>query len=440
MCRNREYMNPQEVIDTVRNHMEVHQKWFEDSIPLIASENIISPLVQEALLSDFHNRYAEGLPGKRYYQGNIYVDQVEELATELAVNLFNSDQADVRPIAGTNANLAVFSAMAKPNDIYTCLNVSDGAHISSAKFGSAGVRGLVSRTYPFDVNEMNIDVDKTIPFLKAVQPKFALFGRSVFLFPAPLKELQPTLEELGTRVVYDGAHVLGLIAGKRFQQPLEEGAQILLGSTHKTLPGPQGGVILSKNLPDKEWKKVQRFCFPGVMSSHHLHHMAGKAIAFAEHMEFGEAYADQIIRNAQALGQALHERDIDVLCEHKGFTASHTLVLNVERHGGGKVLAEALERANIITNFNLLPGDGKEKSLNPSGIRLGVPEITRCGMKESHMDEIADLIARICVKKEDEATVREDVKAFKSDFKRIEFCFHSGSNPYKLLKLVNTDG
>jgi len=179
----------------IREIVKKHIEWFRDSLPMIASENLISPMAMELLITDLHNRYAEGLPGKRYYQGNIYVDQLEELTTELAKKLFRVDYADVRPISGTNANQAVLFALTKPGDIITGPPLQGGAHISSAKFGSVGMRGVHKIEYPFDVEEMNIDIDLSAKLIKIVKPKVALFGMSVFLFPAPLKELQDAFQE-----------------------------------------------------------------------------------------------------------------------------------------------------------------------------------------------------------------------------------------------------
>ena len=243
--------------DWIKDQVRKHHEWFSGSIPMIASENLISPRARELLMCDFHDRYAEGLPGERYYQGLIYVDDVERKCQALARELFKCEYADVRPVSGTCANLGVFFALAKPGQVMTTVNVPHGAHISSAKFGAAGVRGLDIRTYPFDLENMNIDVEKTKKFLKEVKPRFCLFGQSVYMFPTPLAELKDTLDELGCPVVYDAAHVLGLIAGGKFQDPLREGAHIINGSTHKTLPGPQHGIILANpsTIHDEKWRK-----------------------------------------------------------------------------------------------------------------------------------------------------------------------------------------
>jgi len=420
--------------DYIVEQVDRHHEWFGNSLPMIASENLISPLAREMLVTDFHDRYAEGLPGERYYHGNIYVDKVELKAMELAKQLFKCEHADVRPTSGTVANLGVLKALGKHGDPITHCALSDGAHISTAKFGAVGVRGLVSHTYPFDTTEMNIDVEAAKRTILEVKPKIALFGRSVFLFPAPIKELEDALREVGCYTWYDGAHVLGLIAGGKFQDPLREGVQIMTGSTHKTFPGPQHGILVANPTDEKMARKLHSGIFPGVTSNHHLHAMAALGISLAEHIEFGAAYADQIIRNAQALGQALHERGIKILCEHKGFTASHALAVDVEEFGGGALISQLMEDSNMIANMNMLPRDTKPKS--PSGIRLGSQELTRLGMKESHMSEVADLIKRVAVDKEDTEKVKRDVIKLKSDFNTIHYCFHEGHPAYKRFRLV----
>lgn len=420
--------------DYIVEQIDRHHEWFGNSLPMIASENLISPLAREMLVCDFHDRYAEGLPGERYYHGNIYVDKVELKAIELAKKLFRCEHADVRPISGTVANLGVLKALGKHGDPITHCALSDGAHISTAKFGAVGVRGLVSHTYPFDTHEMNIDVDAARRTILEVKPKIALFGRSVFLFPAPIKELEDALQEVGCYTWYDGAHVLGLIAGGKFQDPLREGVQVITGSTHKTFPGPQHGILLANPKDEKMARNLYSGIFPGVTSNHHLHAMAALGVSLAEQIEFGAAYADQIIRNAKALGQALHERGITVLCEHKGFTASHALAVDVEEYGGGALISQLMEDSNMIANMNMLPRDTKPKS--PSGIRLGSQELTRLGMKEGHMSEVAELIKRVAVDKEDTEKVKQDVIKLKSDFSTIHYCFHEGHPAYKRFRLV----
>ena len=418
-------------VDLIFDIAKSHQKLFEDSIPMIASENVLSPLALQMMITDFHGRYAEGNPGGRYYQGNEFVDIMELKAIELAKDLFGCNYADVRPISGTVANLGMLFALMKPGETLTTLSVADGAHISTAQFGAVGVRSVNPVTYPFDQETMNIDVEKTKKLLKEVRPKLALFGRSVFLFPTPLAELRDTLEEIDATVWYDAAHVLGLIAGGQFQDPLREGAHLVTGSTHKTFPGPQRGILFGNPRSEEMETSLNYGMFPGVLSNHHLHTVAALAVALAEHIEFGKAYAVQIIRNAQTLAQALYERGFDVVGEHLGFTKSHTVSMYIKRYSGGKKAVEDLEKANIITNKNLMPGDEPDQAQDPSGIRLGTQEMTRIGMKEREMEAVAGFFKRILIDKEDPLKVGAEVREFKAQFQKVHFCFKSGTRAYE---------
>ncbi len=416
-----------------------HHAWFDKSIPMIASENLISPMARRLLASDLHDRYAEGHPGKRYYQGLIHIDEIERKCGALARALFDCSWADVRPVSGTEANIAAFAATTKPGDTITAVSTADGGHISHAKFGGAGIRGLNIQTYPWDEAQMIPDVDASVKMIREVKPKLAVIGQSMFLFPTPLREIADAAHEVGATVMYDGAHVMGLIAGKRFQDPLREGADFITGSTHKTLPGPQGALILG-NFPEEDMdtvgtvaRKLDRAVFPGTVSSHHVHHLAAKAVALAEHIRFGESYAAQTVDNAKALAQALHERGIPCLGEKRGFTESHQVVIDVRAFGGGKWGAEALETANIITNMNMLPGD--TSALNPSGIRLGAQEMTRLGMKQGAMAEVATFMQRVLAKKEDPAKVGRDVAEWRRQYASVHYCFGDAKPAYRFWSL-----
>jgi len=413
----------------IRERVRKHNRFFEESIPLIASENVISPLQREMLNSDFNGRYAEGLPGQRYYQGNMYVDDVENRGIELARKLFRCTFADLRPISGTVANLAVLFALTSPGDTITTPALSDGAHISTARFGAVGVRGVNTVNYAFDRESMNIDVDRTARIIRETKPKVALFGMSLFLFPAPLRELADVLRETSTTVWYDGAHVLGLIAGGQFQDPLREGAEIISASTHKTFPGPNHGIILANPENEEMKKRLSRAVFPGVTSNHHLHEMAALAVALDEMRRFGRAYAAMTVRNSRALAEALYEEGMDVLAAAHGFTRSHALAVNVAREGGGSECAELLERAGIVVNKNLLPEDSSP--VHPSGLRLGTQEVTHLGMGKGEMKEIASLIARVIVKKEKPESVRKDVVELKGDFRKLRYCYGEGYPAYR---------
>jgi len=421
----------------VRDAVKRHSTRFEHAIPLIASENLLSPYAKELLISDFHSRYAEGLPGERYYEGNEQVDEVEEVCLALAKRLFRCSFADVRPTSGTVANLAVLKALTEPGDLVGTSRLADGAHISSASFGAFGLRGVKPVYYAWDAERMTIDVGRTREILKAVRPKVCLFGLSLFLFPMPLDELRPTLEEIGARGWYDAAHVLGLIAGGEFQDPLHEGCTVMSASTHKTLPGPQHGILLGSTEDTEVVKRLQSGAFPGVTSNHHLNAMAALAVSLAEFLEFGREYAHQTVANARALGQALHDRGFDVLAPELGFTRSHTLAVRVEKEGGGESAAKRLADAGVIANKNLLPGDKSPK--HPGGVRLGTPEVTRVGMREKEMDRIAELFDDLLHKGRSEAEVRAKAAELKKEFTTLQFCFGAGEAAYRYYDLVGRD-
>lgn len=420
-----------------------HHKWFENSIPLIASENIPSPAVREAILSDFGNRYAEGWPGERVYAGCIYIDKVEFECMRLAKKLYKAKFADVRPISGVVANLAIYSAFSDPGNVMIAPSIPAGGHISHGKkehSGTAGlVHGLEIEFYPFDTEEMTIDVDKTKQKIKDLEkskrlPKIAMFGGSLFLFPHPVKELSEFLKSYGIHVNYDAAHVAGLIAGGQFQDPLREGADTMTMSTHKTLFGPQGGLILAQ---EKFGEAIKKATFPGLTSSHHIHHMAAKAISFAEALEFGKDYARQVIKNAKALAESLNERGFKVLGEKRGYTNSHQIAVNVLDYSDGGKVEAGLEKANIIVNRQLIPGDLKagRNYFHPGGIRLGVSEVTRLGMKEAEMTEVGDLIKQVVIDKKDPKKILNKVKSFRKEFQKVQFCFDKKLTAYEYVKL-----
>ncbi|MCI4321520.1 MAG: serine hydroxymethyltransferase [Thermoplasmata archaeon] len=424
-------------VRSIRSSVRAHSKRFENAIPLIASENLLSPYAKELMISDFHSRYAEGKPGERYYEGNEQVDEVERTCLALARRLFRCSFADVRPISGTVANLAVLKALAEPGAPVGTARLADGAHISSASFGAFGLRGVKPVYYPWDPAKMTFDPEGTRRVLREARPKLALFGLSLFLFPQPIQEIADTLREVGAVGWYDAAHVLGLIAGGEFQDPLREGCTVISASTHKTLPGPQHGILLGETDDPELVKKLESAAFPGVTSNHHLHTMAALAVALAEHIAFGTAYARQTVRNARALGEALHGRGFDVIAADLGFTRSHTVAVRVAQEGGGEAVAKRLADAGLIANKNLLPGDTSPK--HPSGVRLGTPEVTRVGMTERDMDRIAELFDDLLHKGRSTDTVRADVAALKHDHTTIQYCFAAGEAAYRYYDLVGRD-
>ncbi len=427
----------------LRSLLEQHNRFFAESIPLIASENIISPAVKEALISDFEHRYAEGWPGERVYAGCIYIDEVELIAIDLMKKLFEAEFVDVRPISGVTANIAVYTAFTEPGDTMMALSIAKGGHISMGKKkfgGTAGaVKGLNVEYFEFDEENLNIDVDATMKKVESldkegVKIRLAMFGGSLILFPHPVEELSDFLKSYGITVGYDAAHVSGLIAGGVFQHPLKEGADVMSMSTHKTFFGPQRGAIASF---EKYADKIKRAVFPGIVSNHHLHTMAGLAVAAAEMIEFGKEYAANVVKTAKAFGEALYNNGFDVLGVDLGFTKTHQVVVDVTKYGLGGDIERLLEKAGIIVNRNLLFNDPKRglHYENPGGIRLGVQEVVRLGMGPDEMDTVADFFKKVIIDKEDPLKVRKMVSEFRKSFQEIKYTFVSNAKAYEFIKL-----
>jgi glycine hydroxymethyltransferase len=410
------------VISRVRSH----EKWFSESLPMIASENLASEPVRRVLSSDLGHRYAEGWPGERVYAGCRYIDQIELQAIALGKKLFRAEHVDVRPTSGVVANLAVYSAFTNPGDTMMALSIPNGGHISHGKKdfgGSAGaVHGLEVAYFAFDKEAMNIDVDETKKRIAALPSlKLAMFGCSLFLFPHPIRELEQAIHDKGGVICYDAAHVAGLIAGGQFQDPLREGAQVMTFSTHKVLFGPQGGAIAADGGLAEPLKKA---VFPGLTSNHHLNNVAAKAMVFAEFLQFGRRYAKDVVVNAKVLAERLAALGENVLGEKNGYTMSHQVALDVTKYSDGGVMEKLLEDQNIICNREPIPGDLKagRHYTNPGGIRLGVAELTRLGMGKSEMKEIAEMV-HLGLGGDKKREVVGRIKELRRGFQKVKYSF-----------------
>ncbi len=409
-------------------------KWRRtETINLIASENVMSPLAEAVYMSDFMSRYAEGKPYKRYYQGTKYVDEIETMTMDLINEITPSKYSDLRATSGTIANAAVFRVLANPGDKALITRVQAGAHVSHTRYGTLGALGIEHVEMPFDVDKMNVDVDKAVKMIEEVKPKFVVLGASLFLFPHPTKELADAAHSVNARLVYDTAHVYGLIVGKVWPNPLDEGADVLTASTHKTFPGPQGGLFATND--EELYKQVSRTIFPWFVSNHHLHRLPATAVTAIEMKYFGRDYASQIVKNAKALASALVERGFKVIAEHLGYTKSHQIAVDVKNFGGGAKVAKALENVNIIVNKNLLPYDPPEAVNDPSGLRIGVQEMTRYGMKEGEMEEIAELIKQT-VEGKDATEIKRKVMELRSRFLEVKYTFNVDIKSSKTIPLI----
>ncbi|MCW3998095.1 MAG: serine hydroxymethyltransferase [Candidatus Bathyarchaeota archaeon] len=424
------------LIEASRNHESYRDK---ECINLIASEGLKSPAVKQilSLSTDLEGRYAEGendLDGhvkKRYYQGQKYMTEIENYATDLLKNLFNCGWADSRLVSGTHANLATFKglSLASKNRKMVVTPLSCGAHISHDYAGLAGsVLGLENINHVYNIDEFNIDADKSAHIIRAAKPGIVTFGGSLFLFPHPIKELKTVSKEVGAFIAYDASHVLGLIAGGVFQDPFNEGADFITSSTHKTFPGPQGGIILgnpkNKRL-EKAIKAIQFAIFPLSTSNTHLGRLPALGIAALEMKIFGKDLARQTVKNAQTAGQYLYENGVKVLCESKGFTQSHQIAVDVCNFGGGKKVAQKLEEVNIVLNKNLLPYNDQNDRDNPSGLRIGFQDVTRRGLKEDAIKHLCDLMLSAMKEKKKPSKIKESILELKKEFNQVKYGFES---------------
>lgn len=393
--------------------LKKHEVWRKQCLNMIASENVTSPAVAKAFISDLHGRYGEGLPGKRFYQGLVYLDSMEIELSEAFKAHFKANFCDVRPISGAVANLAVFAGLGQRGDTILTLGLAGGSHISHEKIGAAGLVG-------FNVEHMDINPDGSINISRAkakiekLLPRFLVLGGSVILFPQPIRELKEICKHTGTKIIYDAAHVFGFVFSGLFQNPLLEGADVLVASTHKTFPGPQGGIIIG-NLTEEEKKGIQRKIFPGILSSHHLHRLPALSVAFSEMQKNGKKYGQQIIKNSQALAKELSVLGFNVLYKEKGFTRSHQILVDV---GDGTKAAKFLEDCNIIVNKNIIPGD--ESAMYPRGLRIGTQELTRYGMKEREMKQIAKFFKKALLDEEAAPKIKKQVILFRKKFQKIK--------------------
>ncbi len=409
-------MNPNQKIEKLTTLLNKHHEYRDTCLNLIASENVPSALVEELFDEKLAQRYGNYNGTdlyNRHYKGNRYIAEIETYTQELAKELFNAAFVDLRPLSGNIAGIAAIFALADPGDI--ALEVDNG-HGYANKLATSPLKiDLHSIPVPWDGVRSNIDLAATIKLIEQHKPKIVNIGSAVFLFPQPVAELKSAMRQANPEsyLIYDAAHVIGLIAGGRFQSPLEEGADVIISSTHKTLAGPQGGMILTNDESIAE--RIASTLYPLLMSNHHLSRLPALAGTFVEWMTCGPAYADAIVTNAKALAQALSDRGVPGLGAELGFTESHTLIPIVDAYGQGGELADRLESCHIIAGAASLSPE-----VGSSGLRLGVQEVTRWGMTPKDAPDIADVIVD-ALSGEDPEKVKPKVARLAARFDTVQF-------------------
>jgi len=391
------------LIEKILSLVGKHEEWRgQRCINLIPSENVTSPQVRSLLSSDLTHRYTSP---DRFYMGTRFVDEIEALGEEIAKDLFGAEIADMSPLSGHVADLIFTSSFMKQGDTLMCLSAEDGGYPGLWEEGLPRILGFKVEAFPFSKKDMNIDTKKAVQSIVRIKPEVVILGASLILFPHPVREVAEAAKQVGAHMGFDGSHVMGLIGGGTFQSPLQEGASVLFGSTHKTLFGPQGGIILAD---EEHGEIIKDRIHPALVDNAHWNRIAALTLALAEMKEFGDAYAGQIIRNSQTLAKFLDDCGLPVLGSHLGYTKSHQVLLDYGGYKRGREVAERLQKANIIADC---------------GVRLGTCEVTRRGMKEEEMEKIGELIRQALLDEADLPKVKQKVEELAKDFQEVKYCF-----------------
>lgn len=402
-----------EIFDAI----QAEKKRQQDNIELIASENFVSEAVMEAMGSVLTNKYAEGYPGKRYYGGCEHVDVVENLARDRAKQLFDAEHANVQPHSGAQANMAVYFTILEYGDTVLGMNLSHGGHLTHGSPVNFSGKLYNFVDYGVDKDTEQLDYDVVLEKAKEVKPKLIVTGASAYSRELDFAKFREIADEVGAYLLVDMAHIAGLVATRLHQNPVPY-ADFVTTTTHKTLRGPRGGMILCK---EKYAKQIDKTVFPGMQGGPLMHVIAAKATSFKEALspEFKD-YSKQVIDNAKALGQALSEEGIRIV---SGGTDNHLLLLDVTPlELTGKVAEEVLDKIGVTTNKNTIPFD-TESPFVTSGVRIGTAAVTTRGFKEEDMKEVASIMALTLKNTEDEdklAEAKERVAALSKNFPLYE--------------------
>lgn len=377
-------MSERSLLDRIRGIKDAGDVYRAHTLNLIASENVISPTVASTLVGDLEGRYADYAGTDltaRKYQGGRHVVEGEQLCADLLLHAFPVAEAcELRSLSGHIAGSAVLMGLCQPGDLVMEIGPEGGGHRLAAKLAQAPLVDLRVEFLPFDGSEFNVDVSAAQAAIRAGKPRLVVLGSSTFLHPHPVGPIAEACAEVGATLAYDGSHVMGLLVAGRFQRPLEEGAGIVFGSTHKTLLGPQGGIIVGRR---ELVERASAGLYPPLVTNHHPFRLPALAMALAEHQTFGAAYADQTIANARSFSETISADGAQVV---GGLTESHAVLIATPGRPGAEVAAE-LEDRGIITNASRLPDGGP-------GLRFGVQELTRRGADAAIAAAAGSLVAR----------------------------------------------
>ena len=399
--------------------IEAHEQLMDQqSIVLYAGTNVINPKVAKMLSSSIGSRTSLGYPGAKYNKGMEHADQLEIILMSLMCQLFKAKYVEYRVPSGSIANLCAYMATTKPGDKIMAFSDAAAGHVTHHVEGAAGLYGLEIHEVPFDYSQMDVDTESLLHKAKKVRPKLIIMAGSMCLFPYSLKEVRKVADEVGAWILYDAAHMGGLIAGGEFQQPLKEGADLITGSTYKSFGGPPSGMVLTNSAELAE--RLDKIAFPGLTANFDLSRVAAMVIAVLDLLTHGQEYAKMCIANAKALAESLHAGGCEVFqVSGKGFTNSQHVALPSATYGGGDTACKLLEKANLLTSGIALPLPVVLGDFN--AMRLGTQEITRWGMRPENMETVASFFCRVLVQQEKPKKLRSEVIEFRKAFQQLHY-------------------
>ena len=389
----------------------------EDCVNLNPATNVMNPKAEALLSAGIGARPSLGYPGDKYEMGLEAIEQIEIIAAELAAEVFEARYAEIRVPSGAIANLYAFMVAAKAGDCIIAPPPAIGGHVTHHGAGAAGLYGIVTHAAPVDASGYTVDVAALREQARRLKPKVISIGGSLNLFPHPIREIRAIADEVGAIVLFDAAHMSGMIAGHGWQQPLEEGAHLMTMSTYKSLGGPPSGLIVTNDAGLAE--KLDAIAYPGLTANFDAAKSAALAVSLLDWKEHGRAYAAAMARTAKALAEALGERQVPVYARDRGFTTSHQFAIEAAPYGGGQAAAKRLREVNILSCGIGLPLPEVAGDVN--GLRLGTPEIVRFGMTEGDMPELAGFIAEGLNGSRPADAIARDVTAFRQRFKTLHF-------------------
>jgi glycine hydroxymethyltransferase len=397
-----------------------HGRWRTGRcLNLIAANNVMSVPARMALASRLADKPISGALGRRHHMGGRYVERIESCVVELGRRLFRAKTFEYRPMSGSLANAAAVYGLVRDGD--TVLALPPGAICHQSHRVPCLHLGVRLVDIPFDFTDLDVDLDGLRRVARAERPRLIMLGNQQVLFPYSLAAIRAIADEVEALVLYDGAHPLGLIAGGQFQDPLEEGAHLLTGSTQKSLPGPIGGIVMTG---DEGLGKVVADTVSSLFSNYHNNRVLALGVTLAEMVAFGRFYAEACVSNARVLAEALTMEGFRLVGAHKGYTRSNQVIADLTKEGDARPLAHAWEAANLMTSLVHLPSPSLRPDQPPNGLRIGVQEVTRLGMGATEMKTIARLMGRVA-KKESAENVTKEVAELASRFQDVCYCFEA---------------